>query len=65
MKITKKLAQFVSGFNNSDQMLVVETRSQTMRGTVVDYCLENPGSDTSHGRVLGTVAQVKSAIEAR
>jgi glycine cleavage system H lipoate-binding protein len=65
MKITKKLAQFIEHFNDSDQMLVVETKAQTLRGTVVEYCLENPGSDTRHGRVVGTVGAVKAAIDAQ
>lgn len=67
MKITKKLAQFVSGYNNSDHMLVIETSAPAGWGrkNVLNYCLANPSDDTSYGRVLGTVAQVKEAIEAR
>lgn len=67
MKITKKLTQFVSSYNNSDHMLVVETSAPAGWGrpNTLDYCLERPGANTSHGRVIGTVAEVKAAIASR
>lgn len=67
MRITKKLTQFIGNYNNADHMLVVETSAPAGWGrpNVLNYCLERPGTDTSHGRVLGTVAEVKAAIGSR
>lgn len=68
MRITKSLIKFVAAAGvHEDHMLVIETSQPAGWGrpNTLSYCLERPDSDTSYGRVLGTVAAVKAAIAAK
>ncbi len=69
MRITKRLQQFIAGYQHPDHdpMLVIETSAPAGWGRMntLNYCLARPDEVVDYGRVLGTVAEVKAKIGAR